>query len=75
MLFVSPCPATDCFFPSRIDNMIDLRHLLVVLSSHMSWQEIETRVARVFARKGHAGVAMPDLDLFSEQVRAACDRC
>jgi len=55
--------------------MIDLRHLLVVLSSHMSWQEIETRVARVFARKGHAGVAMPDLDLFSEQVRAACDRC
>ena len=33
------------------------------------WQEIEARVAQVFSRKGRAGVAMPDLDLFGEQVQ------
>jgi transposase, IS5 family len=63
------CPATDDFFRSRIDHMIDLRHPLAVLASRMPWQEIEARVAQVFARKGRAGVAMPDLDLFGEQVQ------
>ena len=29
------CPATDDFFRSRIDQMIDLRHPLAVLSSRM----------------------------------------
>jgi IS5 family transposase len=37
----------------------------------MPWQEIEARVAQVFSRKGRAGVAMPDLDLFGEQVQRA----
>ncbi|WP_321166278.1 IS5 family transposase [Hydrogenophaga sp. Root209] len=63
------CPATDDFFRSRIDHMIDLRHPLAVLSSRMPWQEIEARVAQVFSRKGRAGVAMPDLDLFGEQAQ------
>ncbi|MDZ4208017.1 IS5 family transposase [Rhodoferax sp.] len=63
------CPATDDFFRSRIDHMIDLRHPLAVLASRMPWQEIEARVAQVFSRKGRAGVAMPDLDLFGEQVQ------
>jgi IS5 family transposase len=63
------CPATDDFFRSRIDHMIDLRHPLAVLSSRMPWQEIEARVAQVFSRKGRADVAMPDLDLFGEQVQ------
>jgi IS5 family transposase len=67
VLFV--CPATDDFFRSRIDHMIDLRHPLAVLASRMPWQEIEARVAQVFFRKGRAGVAMPDLDLFGEQVQ------
>ena len=67
MLF--SCPATDDFFRSRIDHMIDLRHPLAVLASRMPWQEIEARVAQVFCRKGRAGVAMPDLDLFGEQVQ------
>lgn len=67
MLFA--CPATDDFFRSRIDHMIDLRHPLAVLASRMPWQEIEARVAQVFSRKGRAGVAMPDLDLFGEQVQ------
>jgi IS5 family transposase len=51
--------------------MIDLRHPLAVLASRMPWQEIEARVAQVFSRKGRAGVAMPDLDLFGEQVQRA----
>lgn len=63
------CPATDDFFRSRIDHMIDLRHPLAVLASRMPWQAIEARVAQVFSRKGRAGVAMPDLDLFGEQVQ------
>jgi len=63
------CPATDDFFRSRIDHMIDLRHPLAVLASRMPWQEIEARVAQVFSRKGRAGVAMPDLDLFGEQMQ------
>ena len=63
------CPATDDFFRSRIDHMIDLRHPLAVLASRMPWQEIEARVAQTFCRKGRAGVAMPDLDLFGEQVQ------
>ena len=67
MLFA--CPATDDFFRSRINHMIDLRHPLAVLASRMPWQEIEARVAQVFSRKGRAGVAMPDLDLFGEQVQ------
>ena len=37
----------------------------------MPWEEIEARVAQVFSRKGRAGVAMPDLDLFGEQVQRA----
>jgi len=63
------CPAIDDFFRSRIDHMIDLRHPLAVLASRMPWQEIEARVAQVFFRKGCASVAMPDLDLFGEQVQ------
>ena len=65
------CPSTDDFFRSRIDHMIDQRHPLAVLASRMPWQEIEARAAQVFARKGRAGVAMPDLDLFGEQVQRA----
>lgn len=60
------CPATDDFFRSRIDQMIDLRHPLSVLASRMPWQQIEASVSHLFVRKAHAGVAMPDLDLFGE---------
>lgn len=63
------CPATEDFFRSRIDHMIDLRHPLAVLASRMPWQQIEASVAQLFSRKGRTGVAMPDLDLFGEQVQ------
>ena len=54
------CPATDDFFRSRIDHMIDLRHPLAVLSSRMPWQEIEARVAQVFSRKPSIHAASRD---------------
>ncbi len=68
------CPATDDFFRSRIDQMIDLRHPLEVLSSRMPWQELEARVAHLFVRKAHTGVAMPDLDLFGEKPQRQSSR-
>ena len=66
------CPATEDFFRARLDQMIDLRHPLAVLSSRMPWQELEARLSHLFMRKARSGVAMPDLDLFGESpVRAA----
>ncbi len=56
------CPATDDFFRSRIDQMIDLRHPLAVLSSRMPWQDIEARVAHLFVRKAHASQSSPSSD-------------
>ena len=61
--------AAEDFFRARLDHMIDLRHPLVVLASRMPWQQIEASVAHLFSRKGRTGVAMPDLDLFGEQVQ------
>lgn len=58
------CPATDDFFRSPIEHMIDLRHPLAVLASRMPRQEIEVQVAQVFTRRGPAGVAVQDPDLF-----------
>ena len=63
------CLATDDFFRSRIDHMIDLRHPLAVLASRIPWQQIEGSVAHLFSRKARSGIAMPDLDLFGEQVQ------
>ena len=64
MLFA--CPATDDFFRSRIDHMIDLRHPLAVLASRMPWQQVEASLAHLFTRKARAGQALPDLDFFGE---------
>ena len=58
--------ATADFFRARLDHMIDLRQPLVVLASRMPWQQIEASLAHLFSRKGHTGLAMPDLDLFGE---------
>lgn len=60
------CPATEDFFRSRIDHLIDLRHPLAVLALRMPWQQIEASVAHLFSRKACTGQAMPDLDLFGE---------
>jgi hypothetical protein len=48
------CDTAD-FFRSRLDQMIDLRHPLAVLSSRMPWQELEASVSHLFAKKVRAG--------------------
>lgn len=63
--------ASNDFLRSRIDQMIDLRHPLVVLAMRMPWQEIEARVAQLLSRRGRAGVVMPNLDFFGEQMQRA----
>ncbi|TCS98715.1 DDE family transposase [Tepidimonas ignava] len=68
---MSVCPATEDFFRLRLDHMIDLRHPLAVLAWRMPWQELEARVAHRFSRKARAGVAMPELDWFGEQVQTS----
>ena len=46
---------SDDLFHSRIDQMIDLRHPLAVLASHMPWQEIEASLAKQLAREVKKG--------------------
>ena len=62
------CAATEDFFSARLDHMIDLRHPLAVLASRMPWQQIEASVSHLLSRKARTGTALPDLDLFGEQV-------
>ena len=69
MIFI--CPATGDLFRSGSDHVFDARHPLAVLASRMPWQQIEASVAQVFSRKGRTGQALPDLDLFGEQVQRA----
>jgi IS5 family transposase len=52
------------FFRSRLDQMIDLRHPLAVLSSRMPWQELEASVSHLFAKKVRAGKVIDEADLF-----------
>ncbi|MCX8006409.1 MAG: IS5/IS1182 family transposase, partial [Burkholderiaceae bacterium] len=59
-------PATEDFFRSRTDHMIDLRHPLAVLASRLPWQQIEASVSQLLSRKARCGVPIPDLDLFGE---------
>lgn len=50
--------ATDDFFRARLDQMIDLRHPLVVLAGRLPWGQIEAALAPAFARKHRAGKVM-----------------
>ena len=61
--------ATEDFFRLRLDHMIDLRHVLAVLSSRMPWQQIEASVAHLFSGKVRAGKKLPGIDLFGEQIQ------
>lgn len=56
--------ATDDFFRSRLDQMIDLRHPLAVLARRMPWQRIEAALAPALAHKNRAGTLVGDVDLF-----------
>lgn len=61
----------DDFFRSRIDQMIDLRHPLAVLASHMPWQQIEASLAENFKRQVKAGKEIQDIDLFGPTQQTA----
>jgi IS5 family transposase len=58
---------SDDFFHSRIDQMIDLRHPLAVLASHMPWQEIEASFAKQLAREVKKGRSIQEVGLFGSQ--------
>ena len=45
----------DDFFRSCLDQVINLRHPLVILASRMPWQAIEASLAHQFARQVKAG--------------------
>jgi IS5 family transposase len=55
---------TADYFSNRLDQMIDLRHPLAVLTNRMPWQEIEASLARLFAGQVRADKKIEDLDLF-----------
>ena len=60
---------TADFFRNRLDQMIDLRHPLAVLSNRMPWQELETSFAHRFARQVRAGKRVEDVDLLALRCR------
>lgn len=58
-VFESELMATDDFFRARLDQMLDLRHALAVLSTKLPWADIEAALAVKFAhqdRPAKAGV-------------------
>ena len=63
--------ATDDFFRSRLDQMIDLRHPLAVLASKMPWDQIEQSLAPVFERKDRPGHQQFSEDLFGPTLKTA----
>ena len=63
--------ATDDFFRSRLDQMIDLRHPLAVLSRRMPWGQIEAALAPAFARKNRQGNVIESGDLFGTTLEIA----
>lgn len=65
---------TADFSRNRLDQMIDPRHPLAVLSNRMHWQEIEASMAHLFARQVRAGKKIEDTDLFcSTKVMVGAD--
>jgi IS5 family transposase len=56
--------ATDDFFRSRLDQMIDLGRPLAVLAKRMPWAQIEASLASVFAHKSRPGKVIEGEKLF-----------
>jgi len=66
--FHSGFMATDDFFRSRLDQMIDLKHPLAVLARRMPWADIEASIADCFAHQNRAGKSVKGSDLFGPTV-------
>ena len=60
------------FFRNRLDQMIDVRHPLAVLTTGMLWQEIEAPLAQRWARQAKVGKKIDGLDLLGS-VSAVAD--
>jgi transposase, IS5 family len=60
--------ATDDFFRARLDQMIDLRHSLVILANRMPWAQIEAALAPAFTRPERPGREVEVEDLFGPAV-------
>jgi IS5 family transposase len=67
--------ATDDFFRSRLDMMIDLRHPLAVLATRMPWELIERSLAPLLAHKDRAGRPVEGADLFGPTLAVAGPGC
>lgn len=63
--------STDDFFRARLETMIDMRHPLAVLATHMPWSEIEAALAPAFAHKNRKGRMVEDADLFGPTLAVA----
>ena len=55
--------ATDDFFRSRLDQMIDLRHTLAVLATRLPWAAIEAAVAPKLAHQAKPAKPIAGEDL------------
>ncbi len=57
---------TADFFRARLDEMVDIKHPLVVLSKRLPWGAIEQALAPHFARKPRPGEKISASDLLGE---------
>lgn len=63
--------ATDDFFRSRLDQMIDLRHPLAVLSQKMPWEMLEESLRPVFEHRDRKGRQFFTDDMFGQNLQIA----
>jgi len=63
--------ATDDFFRSRLDQMIDLRHPLAVLSQKMPWDGLEESLRPVFEHRDRKGRQFFTDDMFGQNLQIA----
>lgn len=63
--------ATDDFFRSRLDQMIDLRHPLAALAERIPWSQLEATLAPTFARRSREGKGIEGDDLFGSARQVA----
>jgi IS5 family transposase len=62
---------TPDFFRYRLDQMIDMRHRLVVLASRIPWAQVETALAPALAHKHRQVRVVQDADLFGPTTQLA----
>jgi IS5 family transposase len=65
--------STDDFFRNRLEQMIDLRHPLAILSKEMPWEQIEHTLKPLFERKPRTRRSHLVHDLFGERQELSAD--